>query len=239
MVILGITLVGMNAGGLNDVSAGTVLPSVGPEGNQVVDSIEAGGSLQNFAPGIGMFLAISGIFFAYDGLYVAAGIQSEMAQPEKTPMAILFGLLVTTVIYLLVAIAMSINGGDIIGMQDFMKDAFGANAGRVIFGVLNLLIAIGVLGIINGFAMWAPRFTEDLIREGELPFAIKYKDQLNDNRPLVGIIYSFVISLPVIIIFTLIGALGYNDTVGYGGGDGLYYGAGMGKLYSFADLMAN
>ena len=87
--------------------------------------------------------------------------------------------------------------------------------------------------------MWAPRFTEDLIREGELPFAIKYKDQLNDNRPLVGIIYSFVISLPVIIIFTLIGALGYNDTVGYGGGDGLYYGAGMGKLYSFADLMAN
>lgn len=237
VVVLGITLVGMNASGVGDISAGTVPPTTGPSGNQITTSIESGAAFSDLAPGIGMFLAISGIFFAYDGFYVAAGIQSEMAQPKKTPMAILFGLLITTVIYLFVAIAMSINGGDIIGMQDFMKKAFGDDVGRIIFGVLNLMIAIGVIGIINGFAMWAPRFTEDLIKEGELPFSIKYKNKLNENKPIVGIMYSFAISVPVVIVFTIIGALGYNDTVGYGGSDGLYYGAGMGKLYSFADLM--
>ena len=234
VVVLGITLVGMNASGINNINAGFKPPMIN---DTVQDSLAAGATINQMVPTMGMGLAISGIFFAYDGFYVAAGIQSEMAQPKKTPMAILFGLLITTVIYLFVAIAMSINGGDIIGMQDFMKSAFGDDTGRIIFGVLNLMIAIGVIGIINGFAMWAPRFTEDLIKEGELPFSIKYKNKLNENKPIVGIMYSFAISIPVIIIFTIIGALGYNDTVGYGGSDGLYYGAGMGKLYSFADLM--
>lgn len=231
IAIIGFVLVGLNAGGT--ISAGTVPPTTGPDNNTIVNSIEAGGVLQTFAPGIGIFLSVAAIFFAYDGFYVAAGIQSEMAQPQKTPIAILFGLLITTGIYLAVSIAMSINGGDFFGMQDAMKVAFGDDAGRVIFGVINLMIAIGVIGIINGFAMWAPRFTEDLIKEGELPFSLKYKDKLNDNRPLVGIMYSFAISIPIVILFTLIGALGYIDTANYGSS----YGTGMASLYSFADLM--
>ena len=231
IAIIGFVLVGLNAGG--SISAGTVPPTTGPDNNTIVNSIEAGGVLQTFAPGIGIFLSVAAIFFAYDGFYVAAGIQSEMAQPQKTPIAILFGLLITTGIYLAVSIAMSINGGDFFGMQDAMKVAFGDDAGRVIFGVINLMIAIGVIGIINGFAMWAPRFTEDLIKEGELPFSLKYKDKLNDNRPLVGIMYSFAISIPIVILFTLIGALGYIDTANYGSS----YGTGMASLYSFADLM--
>ena len=93
------------------------------------------------------------------------------------------------------------------------------------------MIAIGVLGIINGFAMWAPRFIEDLIKEGELPFSIRYKDRLNESKPKVGIMYSFVITIPIVIVFTLIGALAYIDNYGSS------YGTGMGKLYTFADLM--
>ena len=231
IAIIGFVLVGLNAGGT--ISAGTVPPTTGPDNNTIINSIEAGGVLQTFAPGIGIFLSVAAIFFAYDGFYVAAGIQSEMAQPQKTPIAILFGLLITTGIYLAVSIAMSIYGGDFFGMQDAMKATFGEDAGRVIFGVINIMIAIGVIGIINGFAMWAPRFTEDLIKEGELPFSLKYKDKLNDNRPLVGIMYSFAISIPIVILFTLIGALGYIDTANYGSS----YGTGMASLYSFADLM--
>ena len=227
IAIIGFVLVGLNAGGT--ISATPIPPTT----NDILDSIEGGGTLQTFAPGIGLFLSVAAIFFAYDGFYVAAGIQSEMAQPKKTPIAILFGLLITTGIYLAVSIAMSINGGDFFGMQDSMKKAFGDDAGRVIFGVINLMIAIGVIGIINGFAMWAPRFTEDLIKEGELPFSLKFKNKLNDNRPLIGIMYSFAISIPIVILFTLIGALGYIDVAGYGAS----YGSGMAKLYSFADLM--
>ena len=228
IAIIGFVLVGLNASGT--ISVGTVPPTAN---SGVLDSIEGGGTLQTFAPGIGLFLSVAAIFFAYDGFYVAAGIQSEMEQPKKTPIAILFGLLITTGIYLAVSIAMSINGGDFFGMQDAMKAAFGNEVGRVIFGVINLMIAIGVIGIINGFAMWAPRFTEDLIKEGELPFSLKFKNKLNDNRPLVGIMYSFAISIPIVILFTLIGALGYIDVSNYG----VTYGSGMAKLYSFADLM--
>ena len=177
-----------------------------------------------------MFLAISAIFFAYDGFYVAAGIQSEMEEPKKTPMAILLGLVFTTVIYLIIAISMSINGGSFSDMLDYMETLM-PNVGHVLFGIVNIMIAIGVLGIINGFAMWAPRFTEDLIKEGELPFSIKYKDKLNENKPKIGIMYSFVITIPIVIVFTLIGALSYIDNYGTS------YGSGMGKLYTFADLM--
>ena len=221
VAIMGFVLVGMNAGGWNNVSIGVQKPTA---------DLAAGGSLSSFAPGLGMFLAISAIFFAYDGFYVAAGIQSEMEEPKKTPMAILLGLVFTTVIYLIIAISMSINGGSFSDMLDYMETLM-PNVGHVLFGIVNIMIAIGVLGIINGFAMWAPRFTEDLIKEGELPFSIKYKDKLNEHKPKVGIMYSFVITIPIVIVFTLIGALAYIDNYGTS------YGSGMGKLYTFADLM--
>ena len=219
VAIMGFVLVGMNAGG--EFSIGVQKPTA---------DLAAGGSLSSFAPGLGMFLAISAIFFAYDGFYVAAGIQSEMEEPKKTPMAILLGLVFTTVIYLIIAISMSINGGSFSDMLNNMETLM-PNVGHVLFGIVNIMIAIGVLGIINGFAMWAPRFTEDLIKEGELPFSIKYKDKLNEHKPKVGIMYSFVITIPIVIVFTLIGALAYIDNYGTS------YGSGMGKLYTFADLM--
>ncbi|UUM19484.1 APC family permease [Mycoplasma sp. 1018B] len=210
------------------------------------------GSVYGTGAGIGIFLSVSAIFFAYDGFYVAAGISSEMKEPKKTPLALFLGLAITTAIYLVIAISMSINGGDFFGMRDSMAALFsgGANANeaaketgqlvaRIIFGIMNIGIAIGVLGILNGFSMWAPRYVEDLIAQGELPYWEKYHKKLNPNFPVVGVIYSLIITVPIVILFTIIGALGYsltnsayeiysNDTM-----------KTMGKLYSFADLMAN
>ncbi|MBD5423100.1 MAG: APC family permease [Mycoplasma sp.] len=225
VAIIGFVLVGMNAGGWNDVSIGVDLSN---------KNLEDGLSLSIFTPGLGMFIAISAIFFAYDGFYVAAGIQSEMAKPKKTPMAILIGLAVTTIIYLVIAISMSINGGSFTDMARYMTDTFGTS-GRVLFGIINIMISIGVFGIINGFSMWTPRFIEDLIKEGELPFSIKYKNKLNEHRPIVGIMYAYCISIPIVIIFSLIGSLAYIDVGNYG----IDYGKGMGELISFADLMSS
>ena len=215
-------LAGMNAGGWNIVSIGVQKPTA---------DLAAGGSLSSFAPGLGMFLAISAIFFAYDGFYVAAGIQSEMEEPKKTPMAILLGLVVTTIIYLIIAISMSINGGSFSNMLIYMIDVM-QDTGRILFGIINIMIAIGVLGIINGYAMWTSRFTEDLIKEGELPLSIKYKDKLNEHKPKIGTFYFYVIGTFFYFIFVLIGALGYIDNYGAS------YGVGMGRLFTFADLMS-
>ena len=225
VAIMGFVLVGMNAGGWNDVSIGVQKP-IGD-----LADLAAGGSLSSFFPGLGMFLAISAIFFAYDGFYVAAGIQSEMEEPKKTPMAILLGLLVTTIIDLIIAISMSINGGSFSNMLIYMINLM-QDTGRILFGIINIMIAIGVLGIINGYAMWTSRFTEDLIKEGELPFSIKYKDKLNEHKPKIGTFYFYVIGTFFYFIFVLIGALGYIDNYGAS------YGVGMGRLFTFADLMS-
>ena len=217
--VMGFVFVGLEG-------SGSITPGFKPTPPEEITSLAA------MTPGFGMFIAMAGIFFAYDGFYVTSGLQTEMAEPKKTPMAILFGLGIVTIIYLTIAISMSLNGtGSFYGFGEWLMQS---GQGWV-FGVVNILIAIGILGIINGFAMWAPRFIEDLIKEDELPFSSRFKNKLNPNKPKVGIMYSLTMSTPVIFLFTIIGVFGYIP----GGYAGAGYGAGMENLYNFADLMAN
>lgn len=224
-------------------------------------------SFTNMTPGFGMFISAGAIFFAYDGFYVAAGVQSEMKEPKKTPLAILFGLIVVTVIYLIIAISMSlgaVNGGPQ-GYANFLVDKKVAP----IYATFQILIGVGVLGIINGFALWSTRFVEDLVKANELPFSTRMVGKIKEKWAMVGIIYNLAISLPIIIIFCIIGGIAYIDN--YNGAtfcsiqsleNGGYvtsqqikdvfekagfvsdnniiynYGSGVGKLYTFADLMA-
>lgn len=230
VAIIGFVLVGLiPKDTIEKISPTVVTPSN--------DTIAAGKELKTFTPGLGLFIAIGAIFFAFDGFYVAGGIQSEMKEPKKTPLAILLGLGITTLIYLVLAISMSINGGSFYDMLENMRKAFGSVVGRIVFGVINLGIAIGVLGIINGFALWAPRYTEELIKSGELPYSLKYLNRLNDNRPVIGIIYSLVLSVPIYILFAIIGGLGYIPKSSYLDEQGAeLYGSGMARLYGFTDL---
>ncbi|MGL4948432.1 MAG: APC family permease [Mycoplasma sp.] len=213
------------------VSAGPVIPDN-------IQGITSGSNPTNFgfmSPGIGIFIAIGAIFFAYDGFYATAGLQSEMKEPKRTPTAIVFGLGLVTFIYLMIAISMSVTGnGGLFGIGEWLA----AKEVGWLFGVINLAIGIGIFGIINAFAMWGPRFTEDLIREGELPLSERYLNKLNPNKPMVGIYYSIVVSVPVIILFTLIGSLGYVASPSYQDAGVSLYGSGMDKLYTFSDLMA-
>ncbi|MDE6473390.1 MAG: APC family permease [Ureaplasma sp.] len=229
------------------VTNGTDISANFVDANGVAEGIANGKvTFETMTPGFGLFLAMGAIFFAYDGFYVAAGLQSEMKEPKKTPLALVLGLGLVTVVYLAIAISTSlgVNFGNFLSNKVEMNDAGlishvwwnGTDTDlSILFGVFNILIAIGVLGIINGFALWAPRFTEDLIREGELPFSEKAAKAMAGkwgNRPWIGMLYNVVISIPIVVLFCIIGGLGYIDTYG---GD---YGASIGKLLGFADLMA-
>ncbi len=188
-------------------------------------------SFATMTPGFGLFIAVAAIFFAYDGFYVTAGIQSEMKEPKKTPLAILFGLIVVTVIYLLIAIAMSLgaSGGNPFGFQEWLA----SKNLNWLYATFQILIGVGVLGIINGFALWSTRFMEDLVLADEVPFSAKFAGKINPKTPWVGIMYNLVISLPIVVIFCIIGGLGYVNAGGYPA----EYGEGVAQLYSFADLM--
>jgi amino acid transporter len=57
---------------------------------------------------LGVIGSVPAIAFSFDGFYTAAGMQSEMKEPEKTPKALVFGLLLVAVIDVLVAISLLI-----------------------------------------------------------------------------------------------------------------------------------
>lgn len=170
-------------------------------------------SFTKLSPGIGMFMSFAAVFFAYDGFYYSAGLQSEMKEPKKTPIALVVGLLIVTTIYLSIAITMSLasSTGSFSGFQEFLN---GKGVGWI-FGVVNLMICIGVMGIINSFAMWSTRFTEDLLKLGELPMYWKWVGKLNPNKPIVGTVYVLTISVPLIILFSIIGGLAYVASGSY------------------------
>ncbi|PAK21273.1 hypothetical protein CJJ23_02910 [Mycoplasmopsis agassizii] len=195
----------------------------------------AQGNLLSNLPGLGIFVALSAIFFAYDGFYVSAGIQSEVEKPKKTPFAILIGLIVITVIYLLIAISMSIVGdGTVTGFLDVaISIGWNVEVIRIILGITNVLIAIGVLGILNGFSMWFPRVMEDLVKNDEFYFNDYWKKKMKSDKPIVGVILALLLSVPIIIVFSIIGTFAYHS-------NGLeVYGQNISKLYSFTDLMSS
>ena len=180
-----------------------------------------------------MFIAIGGIFFAYDGFYVTAGIQTEMKSPKKTPLAILFGLITVTVIYLTIALSMSLGAenGSPFGYLNFLSK----NNLVWLYTLFQILIGVGVLGIVNGFALWSPRLLYDLIRTNEVPFSSKIINKVQGSHSWTCIGYDLLLTIPIIILFSIIGGLGYVNASGYD----VDYGTGVQQLYSFADLMAN
>jgi amino acid transporter len=96
--VIGFVFIGVGANSGTPVTPGFKPPTSPPN------------SLASMTPAFGMFIAMAGIFFAYDGFYITSGLQTEMAEPKKTPIAILLGLSIVTIIYLTIAISMSLNG---------------------------------------------------------------------------------------------------------------------------------
>lgn len=207
----------------------------------------------NMFPVLGIIGSIPAIIFSYDGFYTAAGIQSEMEEPKKTPLAIVIGLLIVSVINLLIAISLLFgsNEGNISSLEWFNDNGY-----HWVIGIVQILIAIGIFGIINGLAIYNPLFYQELIKEGDLPFSDRLKSKVaSQKNNKIGLIYAGAITIVFFILFTLIGALAYKDANGYGAvkmtpiiWDGTstraegYDSTGIGyvnSLYSFVDLVAN
>ena len=198
---------------------------------------------------LGIVGSIPTIAFAFDGFYNAAGIRTEMKEPNKIPQTLLIGLLIVSIIYVLIGVSLLIGTGN-------------NNQGKIsgldliphwVIAIIEILIAFGILGIINSFAIYNPRYFEDLIKIGDLPCPKKYKNKLNSNRPLVGVVYSGAFIICLFVILTFIGGFAYNDINGYQYSNLIPFLGGetmngydlnnsthkLDNLYSFVDLMAN
>ncbi|GAA5414582.1 APC family permease [Ureaplasma ceti] len=191
-------------------------------------------TLAMFSPAIGLLLSLAAIFFAYDGFYVAAGVQKQMKEPKKISSALLFGLLSVTVIYLSVALSLTL-GADGGKWQD-ISYFFCKHNVSWIYCVMALLVSFGILGIINGYSMWATRLYNTLIKDDEIIFS-KWLKKIRD--PWSGIVFILTFAIVIVITFTIIGALafniGKNTTV-----VGKYYlSSHVSNMYNFCNLVTN
>lgn len=262
--IIGFVIFGMNG---NSLPAGS---NFAPGFEQWNPSTMPANQFYTFKvlPGLGFFIAASAILYAYDGFYGAAGIKTEMKEPQKAPMAIVFGLVLTTVIYLIIAISMSL--GSTAGNPQGLVHFFAKHNLIWLFAIFQIFIGIGIMGVTNGYSMFATRFVEDLVRDGELPFSKTGAKYLAKNNRLVGATYCLIITIPTIVLFCVIGsfyintsdtgngvlfsnfaalentpiyntinASSYKDVLVIDGSIWYTYGTGIGKLYTFCDMVSN
>jgi hypothetical protein len=60
---------------------------------------------------------------------------------------------------------------------------------------MEILVAIGILGVINGVAIYGSRYYEDIVRNNEMPFASRLRIYADDKKPMVGTLVSFAIMI--------------------------------------------
>jgi basic amino acid/polyamine antiporter, APA family len=128
------------------------------------------------APPLGRALAgaLVAAFFSFGGWWEVAKISGEVKDPARTmPRALLAGLLVVTVVYVVVTVAfMYVVPIDQVGPPD----AFVAQVGAVLLGptgagVLSLVIIVCVLGSLAAMMMLAPRVYVAMAHDGVFPAA--------------------------------------------------------------------
>ena len=177
--------------------------------NKPLDQLSSPKTLAGFSPAIGVILSLASVFFAFDGFYVAAGVQSQLKEPKKISSIILFGLLFVTIIYLLIALSMTF--GAVGGKWANVGEFFVSRRISWIFSIFSVLISIGIIGILNGYTMWTVRLYQELINSREVPFAKKLMKLKNKNNEQIGgIIYSFIYVLILLVAFSLVAALAYH-----------------------------
>lgn len=238
-ILIGFILYGINKSGATPPSPWPV-----PDWNQGSHQL-----LTRLVPGLGIIGSLPSIIFSFDGFYTTAGMQSEMKKPEKTGLAIVSGLLIVSVIDLLITVSLLLCSTGKVGSITFF------NEHRWVLATINIMIAFGILGIINGYSGYNPRYYEGLIYANELKVFKKWEKQLNPHRPVVGVKLVLLTVIPAFIVLSIIGAFAFIDTTGYGTveifniftnkpatgyNDGKYaLGGNLNNLYSFCDTMAN
>lgn len=191
------------------------------------------------SPVIGVIMSLSAIFYAYDGFYVAAGIQGELKQPKKISLVILFGLVTVTVLYL--AISLSITLGAYHGDWTNIGLFFVYKKCAWVYALMALLISVGILTEINAYAMWFSLFFQTLISNREVPFSKSFKRWNNLRRPVSGMIYLLSVVTIITTILTVVGSLAYQDNSGVASQFANYRNAAINTayLYLFSDLISN
>jgi amino acid transporter len=150
----------------------------------------------------GVLNSIPAVFFSFDGFYTSAGLQTEMREPLKMPKALTVGVTIVAIFEIFVSTSL------LIGAQDgslFGLDPENSPFPTILIQILGVCVFIGMLSVIAGNAVYAPRFYESLIEHDEMPFGKRFKGHLSTHKPVIGSLYATVFFL---IIFSITFGIG-------------------------------
>jgi len=176
-------------------------------------------------PYVGIFMSIPSILFVMDGFYSATAFQSSLEQPKKMGKIMFIGLSILTVVYLLIAISLMLgpnSGGGINIFKGWLPNW--------LFITINILIGIGILGIVNAFCVHMYSIFEDMYQKQEFNWFSKIK-----TIPTKATLSLLVINISVFIVL-ICGGYFFLDIYAYqdSGWD-----RHMAGIFSMSDLVAN
>lgn len=181
---------------------------------------------------------IPAISFAYDGFYLVFSLRNKTSTKTRKHLGsgVVVGLLVITIVYLFLSIAF--NYGSDSGTHSGLNFAYK----KQWIQFFDFCIALGIMGIINGFTASSPYQLSSLIEEGESADLVWLRkkifansnNKLEEQNFLVSWIYIVVSTTIFFVVFGIIGVFYPNDSW-----DGFEtYGSGT-YLYSFVDILVN
>jgi amino acid transporter len=193
----------------------------------------------------GVLNSIPAVFFSFDGFYSAAGLQTEMHAPRKMPKALTIGVSIVALFEIFVSTSL------LIGSKD--GSLFGLNPDvspfpTILIQVMMVCVFTGMLSVITGSAVYAPRFYESLIKHDEISLGKPFKHRLNTDKPFVGSVYATILFMIVFLITFGVGPWfwdigNYASMVSISGVpiyDGIHQSTNdMANVLSFVDTYAN
>ncbi len=154
----------------------------------------------------GLFSASALIFFAFIGFESIIKLSEETKNPEKViPKALILSIIITTVLYVLVALsAVSVMGWEALGQSSApLADVAAAAFGSMAFKILSVIALISTANTMMISMMATSRIAYGMGAEESLP---KYLARIHSDRKTPWVAISVVMTFS--IIFALSGNIG-------------------------------
>jgi hypothetical protein len=104
-----------------------------------------------------------------------------------------------------------------------------------LYTLIYILIAVGILSVINGTITTSVKIYEDLIKGHEIAFSRKFDISKKYNgRPMGGVLYGLIVTCVFFVLCTIIGVF-FSDT----GGLPPMFDKETQGIFSFVDIVSN